>query len=86
MYHSNFWPLEWTVPGKPNDVCYAKLICLKSKNVSRHVSMWNARVMKILAVVLRTDIKGITNGSCCEVLNRKSVFLQSTVAFVKGVC
>ena len=48
--------------------------------------MWNARVMKILAVVLRTDIKGITNGSCCEVLNRKSVFLQSTVAFVKDVC
>ena len=34
VYHQNFWPLEWTVPHKPHDVCYAKLICNKADNVS----------------------------------------------------
>jgi len=30
VYHSNYWPLEWTVAHKPHDVCYAKLICNKA--------------------------------------------------------
>jgi glutaredoxin len=29
VFHQNFWPLEWTVAKKPNDVCYAKLLCNK---------------------------------------------------------
>jgi len=32
IYHSEFWPLEWTVAHKENDVCYAKLICLKNED------------------------------------------------------
>jgi len=32
VYHSDIWPLEWTVPHRENNVCYAKLICLKSEN------------------------------------------------------
>ncbi|XP_043934345.1 thioredoxin reductase 3 [Protopterus annectens] len=29
VYHSNFWPLEWTVPGGSNNSCYSKIICNK---------------------------------------------------------
>jgi thioredoxin reductase (NADPH) len=32
-YHRNVWPLEWTVPGKPNDTCYMKMIVEKATNV-----------------------------------------------------
>uniref|UniRef100_A0A8C1T4H3 thioredoxin-disulfide reductase (NADPH) n=1 Tax=Cyprinus carpio TaxID=7962 RepID=A0A8C1T4H3_CYPCA len=29
IYHSLFWPLEFTVPGRDNNRCYAKIICNK---------------------------------------------------------
>ncbi|XP_046354287.2 thioredoxin reductase 1, cytoplasmic-like isoform X2 [Haliotis rufescens] len=32
VYHSNFNPLEWTVPGRAENACYAKIICLLSEN------------------------------------------------------
>ncbi|KFO69421.1 Thioredoxin reductase 3, partial [Cuculus canorus] len=32
VYHSLFWPLEWTVPGRDNNTCYAKIICSKLDN------------------------------------------------------
>ncbi|XP_038636303.1 thioredoxin reductase 1, cytoplasmic-like [Scyliorhinus canicula] len=28
-YHSYFWPLEWTIPSRDNNKCYAKIICNK---------------------------------------------------------
>jgi len=31
VYHSNFWPLEWTVAHRPENACYAKLVCVKSQ-------------------------------------------------------
>ncbi|ESO85238.1 hypothetical protein LOTGIDRAFT_235910 [Lottia gigantea] len=31
VYHSNFMPLEWTVPHREENVCYAKLVCLKTE-------------------------------------------------------
>jgi thioredoxin reductase (NADPH) len=34
VYHSNFVPLEWTVPHHDENTCYAKLICVISQNVS----------------------------------------------------
>ncbi|XP_063165352.1 thioredoxin reductase 1, cytoplasmic-like [Candoia aspera] len=27
VYHSYFWPLEWAVPSRDNNKCYAKIIC-----------------------------------------------------------
>ncbi|XP_044940693.1 thioredoxin reductase 1, cytoplasmic isoform X1 [Mustela putorius furo] len=27
VYHSYFWPLEWTIPSRDNNKCYAKVIC-----------------------------------------------------------
>ncbi|TRY88517.1 hypothetical protein DNTS_020680 [Danionella cerebrum] len=32
IYHSLFWPLEFTVPGRDNNRCYAKVICNKLDN------------------------------------------------------
>jgi thioredoxin reductase (NADPH) len=45
VYHANFWPLEWTVAHRPNDVSYAKLICNISDNnrvIGLHVAGPNA--------------------------------------------
>jgi len=30
VYHTGFWPLEWTVAHRPENSCYCKLICVKS--------------------------------------------------------
>lgn len=27
VYHTLFWPLEWTVNGRDNNTCYTKKIC-----------------------------------------------------------
>jgi len=29
VYHSSFWPLEWTVAHRPENACYCKLVVLK---------------------------------------------------------
>ena len=33
VFHTNLWPLEWTVAEKENNICYAKLICNKQDQV-----------------------------------------------------
>lgn len=45
VYHTLFWPLEWTVPGRDNNTCYAKIICNKQDNVSRS---WNGYAEGVL--------------------------------------
>jgi len=45
VYHTNFWPLEYTVAHRPENDCYAKLVCVKSekeKVVGFHVLSPNA--------------------------------------------
>jgi thioredoxin/glutathione reductase (selenoprotein) len=45
VYHSNFLPLEWTLPHHNENTCYAKLICIISQNhrvVGFHVAGPNA--------------------------------------------
>ncbi|XP_066554463.1 thioredoxin reductase 3 [Amia ocellicauda] len=32
VYHSLFWPLECTVPGRDNNKCYSKILCNKLDN------------------------------------------------------
>lgn len=39
VYHTLFWPLEWTVAGRDNNTCYAKVICNKQDNVSSRMDM-----------------------------------------------
>ncbi|KAK3102799.1 hypothetical protein FSP39_014001 [Pinctada imbricata] len=48
VYHTNFWPLEWTVAHREENVCYAKLVCLlpeKERVVGFHVIGPNAGEM-----------------------------------------
>jgi len=33
VYHTGFWPLEWTVAHRPETACYCKLVCVKSQNM-----------------------------------------------------
>ncbi|KAJ7329061.1 hypothetical protein JRQ81_015235 [Phrynocephalus forsythii] len=45
VYHSYFWPLEWTVPSRDNNKCYAKIICCipdKERVIGFHVLGPNA--------------------------------------------
>ncbi|XP_063301258.1 thioredoxin reductase 1, cytoplasmic [Pelobates fuscus] len=45
VYHSYFWPLEWTVPARDNNKCYAKIICNLKDNekvIGFHVLAPNA--------------------------------------------
>ncbi|KAI1239228.1 hypothetical protein IHE44_0012342 [Lamprotornis superbus] len=39
VYHSHFWPLEWTVPSRDNNKCYAKIICNIQDNVFTTLSV-----------------------------------------------
>ncbi|XP_068109178.1 thioredoxin reductase 3 [Hyperolius riggenbachi] len=32
VYHTLFWPLEWTVPSRDNNQCFAKIICNRLDN------------------------------------------------------
>jgi len=32
VYHSYFMPLEWTIPHRDENTCYAKLICNKTED------------------------------------------------------
>ena len=32
VFHSNFWPLEWTVAHRSNNACYMKLVVRKDDN------------------------------------------------------
>jgi len=32
VYHTNFWPLEWTVSHRPENACYMKLIVNKEND------------------------------------------------------
>ncbi|XP_030061586.1 thioredoxin reductase 3 isoform X2 [Microcaecilia unicolor] len=32
VYHTLFWPLEWTVPGRDNNRCFGKIVCDKRDN------------------------------------------------------
>jgi len=57
VYHAHFTPLEWTVPHREENACYAKLICVKSqkeKVVGFHVLGDNAgEITQGFAVAMR---------------------------------
>ena len=79
VYHSNFWPLEWTVAHRPNDVCYAKLVCNKADQervVGLHVCGPNAGeitqgygvAMKLRATKRDFDMTVGIHPTCSEVI------------------
>lgn len=39
VYHTSYQPLEFTVAHRSEKDCYAKLVCVKSENVSSRVHL-----------------------------------------------
>ncbi len=46
VYHKNFWPLEWTVAGRSEKHCYAKLIVRKKDDKVRELKTRPALIKK----------------------------------------
>jgi len=61
VYHSHFMPLEWTVPHREENTCYAKLVCNTSDNervVGLHVLGPNAgEITQGYAVAMKLGAK-----------------------------
>jgi thioredoxin reductase (NADPH) len=59
VYHSHFKPLEWAIPHREDNACFAKLICVKSENqrvVGLHILAPNAgEITQGYAVALRMN-------------------------------
>jgi len=60
VYHSNNFPLEWSVPGHDNNTCYVKVICLIPENqriVGMHYLGPNAgEVMQGFAAAMKSGL------------------------------
>ncbi|KAF2363791.1 Glutaredoxin eukaryotic/virial [Trinorchestia longiramus] len=88
VYHSNFWPLEHTVAHRPENDCYAKLICVKSlkeRVVGFHIVGPNAgEITQGFAIALQLgatkenfdDLVGI-HPTCAEVLTTLTITKSS---------
>lgn len=90
VYHSGLWPLEWTVAHKPDNACYAKLVCDKTRNnlvVGFHYLGPNAgEVTQGFAGMMRLgakkadfdDLVGI-HPTCAEVFTTMSITKASGI-------
>uniref|UniRef100_A0A2P2HXB3 thioredoxin-disulfide reductase (NADPH) n=1 Tax=Hirondellea gigas TaxID=1518452 RepID=A0A2P2HXB3_9CRUS len=88
IYHTNFWPLEFTVAHRPENDCYAKLICVKSQNelvVGFHILGPNAgEITQGYAIALQMkatkenfdDLVGI-HPTCAETLTTMNITKKS---------
>ncbi|XP_036375624.1 thioredoxin reductase 1, cytoplasmic-like [Megalops cyprinoides] len=98
VYHSYYWPLEWTLPARDKNSCYAKVICHipdSERVVGVHVMGPNAgEVIQGFAVAVRCgltkDQLDATIGIhpvCAEVLTTLTVTQRSSDALaVRGNC
>ena len=57
MYHTNFWPLEWTVAHRPENACYAKLVCAKSQQVSMFKTELKFKILRYFFVLTSLSMK-----------------------------
>lgn len=60
VYHQEFQPLEWTVPHRPNDACYMKLVVQKTTDtvLGFHVLCPNAgEITQGVAVAMKAGAK-----------------------------
>lgn len=97
VYHTNFWPLEWTVSKRENDACYAKIICLipeKEKVVGLHVLGPNAgeitqgfgTAMKLGATKADFDNTIGIHPTCAETLTTLDVTKRSGSSLEAAGC
>merc|ERR1719412_3486717 len=88
VYHSNFWPLEWTVAHRPENACYAKLIVNKFENehiVGFHylgpnageITQAFAGMMKLKAT--KADMEGVIgiHPTCAEIFTTMNITKSS---------
>lgn len=97
VYHQNFWPLEWTVAHRPNDVCYAKLICNKADQervVGLHVCGPNAGeitqgygvAMKLRATKRDFDVTVGIHPTCSETFTTMNTTKASGDSVIGSGC
>ncbi|KAJ8006994.1 hypothetical protein DPEC_G00112970 [Dallia pectoralis] len=98
VYHSYYWPLEWTVPRRDKNSCYAKVLCHiadQERVVGIHVMGPGAgEVIQGFAVALKCGVTkqqlDATVGLhlvCAQVLTNLTVTQRVTDAkMVRGNC
>lgn len=97
VYHSYFWPLEWTIPSRDNNKCYAKIICNIKDNervVGFHVLGPNAgEVTQGFAAALKCGLTKMQLDStigihpvCAEVFTTLSVTKRSGGSILQAGC
>nr|XP_021496610.1 thioredoxin reductase 1, cytoplasmic isoform X1 [Meriones unguiculatus] len=97
VYHSFFWPLEWTVPSRDNNRCYAKIICNLRDNervVGFHVLGPNAgEVTQGFAAALKCGLTKEQLDStigihpvCAEIFTTLSVTKRSGGSVLQSGC
>ncbi|XP_006876287.1 PREDICTED: thioredoxin reductase 3 isoform X2 [Chrysochloris asiatica] len=97
VYHTLFWPLEWTVAERDNNTCYAKIICNRPDNdrvVGFHILGPNAgevtqgfaAAMKCgLTKQLLDDTIGI-HPTCGEIFTSLEITKSSGLAITQKGC
>ncbi|XP_030623740.1 thioredoxin reductase 1, cytoplasmic [Chanos chanos] len=98
VYHSPFWPLEWTLPARNKNSCYAKVICHIPDNrrvVGLHVLGPSAgEIIQGFAAALRCgltkdqlDTTVAVHSVCAQVLTNLTVTQRESDAMqVRGNC
>ncbi|OXB83595.1 UNVERIFIED_CONTAM: hypothetical protein H355_011414, partial [Colinus virginianus] len=97
VYHSHFWPLEWTVPSRDNNKCYAKIICNIQDNervVGFHVLGPNAgevtqgfaAAMKCGLIKEQLDSTIGIHPVCAEVFTTLSITKRSGESTLQSGC
>ncbi|KAJ1163586.1 hypothetical protein NDU88_004043 [Pleurodeles waltl] len=97
VYHSYFWPLEWTVPARDNNKCYAKVICNKKDQervLGFHILGPNAgEITQGFAVAIKCGLTKEQLDStigihpvCAEVFTTLSVTKSSGEELVQSGC
>ncbi|XP_058164639.1 thioredoxin reductase 1, cytoplasmic isoform X4 [Dasypus novemcinctus] len=97
VYHSYFWPLEWTIPSRDNNKCYGKIVCNIKDNervVGFHVLGPNAgEVTQGFAAALKCGMTKKQLDStigihpvCAEVFTTLSVTKRSGGSILQAGC
>lgn len=97
VYHSHFWPLEWTIPSRDNNRCYAKVVCNigdQERVVGFHVLGPNAgEVTQGFAAALKCGLTKAQLDStigihpvCAEVFTTLSVTKRSGGSILQAGC
>ncbi|XP_067004127.2 thioredoxin reductase 1, cytoplasmic-like [Anabrus simplex] len=97
VYHTHFQPLEFVIPAKEDNVCYAKLICLKKDHervVGLHILGPNAgEITQGYAIGLKLGAKksdfsnliGI-HPTCAEILTTMEITKASGLSVLRTGC